>query len=476
MQQPATTSAQLPAAGMPLETSDASVDGVRGGGEILRRALLRGVVAAAAGAAGSAWLAACGLSSQQSAPTGRTAKGQVTLTLASPGDSAVQADKWKPLLSAWQQRFPEVQLQQDIFGAGMPQYNDKLGVVFAGGGSYDALQMHWTVVGDIMTRGWMQPLDALIAKDKAVNLADFPPHIVAAHSWRTKQYGIPFIGNPIVPWFNASLYANYGAVPPADHVKANRWTTTQWLDSARGTTRGQGDDKTWGYGGAGRGTGIGGVNYWLPVVWTFGGDLWNKGITALALDSKEALAGLDFFADAIVRHEVAPPVSQPALWDETSGKIGMGTYSPYTDFKKYAWQPGMAINPTGPGGGFHLTGSQSYGICKQTKHTDDAWLWCKWLSEDGVKIWMDLADQTAPQRKSHIEYAGWTKTRKPWETFWPTVLQNQRLPVTVPGWTAIFEIFSAEYDQVLTGKMTSQQAVARAKPQIDLKLKALPDK
>jgi multiple sugar transport system substrate-binding protein len=462
MRQPATESAPPRAVGMPM------------GIGLRRRALLRRAAVSAAAAEGWAWLAACGRSSEQGSSTGRTAKGPVTLTLASPGDAAVQADKWKPLLSAWQQRFPDVQLAQDVFGASMPQYSDRLGVVFAGGGGYDALQMHWTVVGDIMTRGWMQPLDALIARDRSVNLADFPAHIVAAHQWRNKQYGIPFIGNPIVPWFNADLYAGYGVTTPADHVKGNRWTLTQWLDSARATTRGQGDDKTWGYGGGGKGTGVAGVNYWLPVVWSFGGDLWNKDVTALALDSREALAGLDFFANAIVKQEVAPPVSQSASWDETSGKVGMGTYSPYTDFKKYAWQPGMAVNPRGTGGVFHLTGSQSYGICKQTEHTDDAWLWCKWLSDDGVKIWMDLADQTAPQRKSHIEYTGWTRTRKPWETFWPAVLESQRLPVTIPGWTAIFEIFSAEYDQVLAGKMTAQEAVARAKPQIDGKLKSLP--
>jgi ABC-type glycerol-3-phosphate transport system substrate-binding protein len=336
--------------------------------------------------------------------------------------------------------------------------------------------MHWTVVGDIMTRGWMEPLDARIAKDRSVNMADFPPYVVGAHQWRGKQYGVPFIGNPIVPWFNASLYTRYGATTPAEHVKANRWTLTQWLDTARSTTRGQGDDKTWGYGGAGRGTGVGGVNYWLPVVWSFGGDLWNKDITAFALDSKEALAGLEYFADIMGKHEVAPPVGQAALWAETTGKIGMGTYSPYTDFSRYAWQPGMGFNPRGTAAANHLCGSQSYGICKQTKHPDDAWLWVRWLSEDGVKIWMDLADQTAPQRKSHIQYEGWLKSRKPWETFWPSVLESQRLPRTIPGWTAIFQIFSAEYDLVLEGKQTAQQAVARAKPQIDNQLKLLPDK
>jgi multiple sugar transport system substrate-binding protein len=280
-----------------------------------------------------------------------------------------------------------------------------------------------------------------------------------------------------VPYFNASLYPRLGiTTTPADHVTANKWTLTQWLDAAKSTTRGQGDDRTWGYGGAGKGNGIGGVAYWLPYVWAFGGDLWNKDLTAFALDSKEALAGLEFFADTMNKNAVAPPLSETMLWDEASGKIGMGTYSPYTDFKRYAWQPGMAVNPRGTAPLYHLCGSQSYGITKQTKHTDDSWLWVRWLSEDGVKIWMDLADQTAPQRKSHIQYEGWLKTRKPWETFWPAVLESQRLPVTIPGWNAVFDIFSAEYDQVLAGKQTAQQAVAKTKPQIDAKLKALPDR
>jgi multiple sugar transport system substrate-binding protein len=420
-------------------------------------------------------LAACGQSEANNTLT-RSSKERVTITLATPGDAAVQTDKWKPMLAAWQQRFPDVQIAQDIFGAGMPQYNDKLVITFAGGQFYDALQMHWTVVGDIMTRGWMQPLDALIAKDKTVNMADFPPHIVSAHQWRGKQYGVPFIGNPIVPYFNASLYTSQGVTTPADYIKSNKWTLQQWLDTTKSTTRGQGDDKTWGYGGGGKGNGIGGVNYWLPYVWAFGGDLWNKDITAFALDSKEALQGLQFFADIIVKNQVAPPISQPALWDEGSGKIGMGTYSPYTDFKRYSWTPGMALNPVGTGPLAHLCGSQSYGICTQTKHRDDAWLWVRWLSLDGVKTWMDLADQTAPQRKSHIQYEGWLKTRKPWETFWPAVLESQRLPTTIPGWTAIFEIFAAEYDQVLAGKQTAQDAVSKTKPQIDAKLKTLPQK
>ena len=180
----------------------------------------------------------------------------------------------------------------------------------------------------------------------------------------------------------------------------------------------------------------------------------------------------------IVKHEVAPPVSQGALWDISTGKIATGTFSPNNvlDFQKYTWQPGMVANPRGSAGLWHLCGSQSYGIGQQSKHVDDAWLWCKWLSEDGVKLWLDRSVRTAPQRKSQIQYAGWTKTRQPWETAWPAVLETQRLPVTIPGWQAIFEIFSAEYDQALAGKVTVQQAVVKAKPAIDEKLKRLPDK
>src|SRR5688500_4216956 len=175
MQQPDGAGAQSHADGRPTGQG-----GLPGGRVQLGRGARRdrrALVGAAAGLTGATWLAACGLA-QQGGALGRSSKGQVTLSIASPGDAAVQTDKWKPLLAAWRQRFPEVQSAQDIAGASMPLYNDKLVVVFASGGSYDALQMHWTVVGDIMTRGWMQPLDALIAKDRSVNMADFPPYVV----------------------------------------------------------------------------------------------------------------------------------------------------------------------------------------------------------------------------------------------------------------------------------------------------------
>ena len=70
-----------------------------------------------------------------------------------------------------------------------------------------------------------------------------------------------------------------------------------------------------------------------------------------------------------------------------------------------------------------------------------------------MKIWLDQAVRTAPQRKSQIQYPGRMKSRQAWETAWPAVLETQRLPTTIPGWQAIFEVFSAEFDQALMGKV-----------------------
>jgi hypothetical protein len=82
-----------------------------------------------------------------------------------------------------------------------------------------------------------------------------------------------------------------GQSTPAEYAGTDTWTWDQFLRTARETTRGEGEEKTWGYGGQGRGTGVAGVNFWLPVVSASGGDLWNRDLTATTLDSEEALAG-----------------------------------------------------------------------------------------------------------------------------------------------------------------------------------------
>ncbi len=431
----------------------------------------RQAVGLATGMAGGVISAACALSPGPTLP-GNQSKGSVTLGVSVAWGSQVQADQWKPVLDAWQQHYPNITLDVNGFqGNSVADYKKKLITVLAGGEVYDALYTHFSIAGEMMAKKLFIPLDQLLAKDKnEVNLADFPASTLAGDKWKGTQYALPFDNAPISFWYNADLFRRYGVRTPTEYVTANTWTWDQFLQTASQTTRGVGDDKTWGYGGQGRGTGVAGVNFWLPYVWSFGGDLWNEDMTAFALDTKEAMAGLQFFADLIVKHQVAPPVDQGGQWAYGTGKVPTGVFSVsiLQLLKTYDWALGMAPNPSGPAGRFHYTGSGSYGIYAGRKHQDEAWLWCRWITTDAVKVWLDLGLWTAPLRKSQAQYQGWLKARQPWETEWPKVLETIRAPrAAITGWQEIMTVFSEQYDQALAGKITVQQAVEAAKKPIN---------
>jgi multiple sugar transport system substrate-binding protein len=352
--------------------------------------------------------------------------------------------------------------------AGTADFRVKVITALAAGTVYDALHPHHVLSGEFMAKGLLLPLDGLAAKDRDIRMDDFPALLLDTYTWRGKKYGVPIEVNPGAFFFSKDIFTKLGVRTPAEHAKAGRWTWDQFLATAKEVTQGQDDAKTWGWGqGSGRGTGYWGWDPWMPIVWAMGGDMWTKDLTGLALDTKEALAGLQFFADLMLKHQVAPPVDQSKLWDHATGKIAMGTIKPFMVplYKDYAWTPGMVVRPSGPAGTFTSAGSSMFGIYANTKRQDDAWLWCKWISDAGMKVWLDNGYFTAPPRKSLATYPGWLKSRQPWEDadVWAKSAERTRLPKALPGWDAIIAAFSAEFDQALAGKVTPQQAVEKAK-------------
>jgi multiple sugar transport system substrate-binding protein len=440
-----------------------------------------GLGAGALAGAGAGALAACGASGAAGGGTGGQGAGAASgtpksLAVAANTGAGTQLEAWKPIWPAWEQQYPQIKLETLTGIAGTDEFRVKLVAALAGGTNYDALHIHHILSGEFMAKSLLRPLDGIIGKDKDVRLEDFPALLAGAYRWRGKQYGVPIEANPWAVDFNADLFAQQGVKTPAELARDNAWTWDQLLATAKQMTRGQGEEKTWGYGGFGRGTGYWGWTYWLPVVWSQGGDLWNKDATAFGLDGKEGLAGVQFFADLMLKHEVAPPVDQGKLWDNATGRVGLGSFAPFTvpNFKTYSWKPGMATNPRGPAGANHASGSSMFGIYAKAKLPDEAWLWTKWISDQGVKTWLDTGGFTAPTRKSLTQYRGWTSSRQPWESVdaWTRAVETLRLPLAVPGWDPAIKALAVQIDQALLGKLAVEQALQQAKVEVNAILKA----
>lgn len=432
---------------------------------ITRRASFADAAALLAGGAGVV-LAAC--TPPVTAPGAATpgAQGERTLRVAANTGTGYQLDQWKPIWDAWAQQHPNIKLDALAGVGNTTEWRVKVLTALAGGNVYDVIHPHHVLSGEFMGKDLLKPLDPFIAKDKDVRMDDFPSYLANTYKWRGKQYGLPAEANPWLLAYNADYFAQVGATPPPEYAKTNKWTLDQFIATAKETTRSTGDDQTWGYGGS-RGTGYWGWTYWLPAVWAFGGDIWTADNTALALDTKEAQAGLQWYVDLMLKQAVAPPVDQSKLWDPTNGKIGMIPFAPFVvpTFEKYSWKAGMMPLPTGTAGVFHAGGSSSWTIYKGTKNDDIAWTWCKWFTDAGVKAMMDYGYFTAPMRNSLAQYPGWVKSRKPWESadVWAQAIKTFRLPLALPGWDQAITALAALLDQALAGKITVQSAIDQAK-------------
>ncbi len=436
------------------------------------------VAATTASSATSAAVQSASAVSSSASPAASTASVQsagVTLKIAVAEGGQSQAVQWDPIWAAWQQLHPEFKTTVNSFtGLSVDQYREKLITLLAGGETFDNLYFHHVISGEFMGHGLLRPIDSYIAQNaSAVNTSDYSPYLLKIFGWEGKQYGLPQEANPWATWYNSDLLARSGLQKPEELIQSNKWDwTTGFLDLAKSATHKGSDAQTWGYGGWGNGQGYWGWTYWLPPVWSNGGDLWTSDFKHLALDQDPAIEALQFWADLSTKYDVAPPQDQGKQWDQTAGQIAMGSFAPFTvpNFDKFHWKPGMVVNPSGPAAGaFYASGTSAFGISTLSKNPDPAWQWCQWICTDGVKIWLDHGFFTAPPRKSLATYPGWVSSRKPWESVdtWAKATAAIRLPAAVPGWTDAINALSKELNLALLGKQTAKDAIAKVKAPID---------
>ena len=137
-------------------------------------------------------------------------------------------------------------------------------------------------------------LQALLAGQSAFNPSDFEPAALAAWQRGPALYGLPADAVPQVMFYNQTLFASAGIAAPAPG-----WTWDDWLAKAKQLTVRSNDSNTISqYGTA--------LSTWAGMVWGNGGELLSADGTQSLLDSPAASAGVQFAADMVNLHRVAP--------------------------------------------------------------------------------------------------------------------------------------------------------------------------
>ncbi len=131
----------------------------------------------------------------------------------------------------------------------------------------------------------------------AGDLSDYYPGILAVNEHDGGVYGLPWIAQPVVLYFNRGLFDAADMDYPT-----NEWTWDDFMTAATALTLdndGDGNTDQWGFTN----------NSWPPpyiFIWQAGGELINADFTEVPLDSPEAVAGMEFYLNTAYNPEMSP--------------------------------------------------------------------------------------------------------------------------------------------------------------------------
>lgn len=135
------------------------------------------------------------------------------------------------------------------------------------------------------------------APQTAGDLNDYYPGILAVNQFEGDTYGLPWIAQPVVVYYNRGLFDAAGLDYPQDD-----WTWDDFTETARALTLdtdSDGNVDQWGFTN----------NSWPPptiFIWQAGGELISPDFTTAPIDSPEFVRGFEFYLSTAYNPEMSP--------------------------------------------------------------------------------------------------------------------------------------------------------------------------
>ncbi|MDZ4717262.1 MAG: sugar ABC transporter substrate-binding protein [Roseiflexaceae bacterium] len=340
-------------------------------------------------------LAACG---GQTTSTGST---QATLAPAAPSGEKAKirlatwtgVDESKELQAVIDQINTTATTFEIVLEAQPADYYTKIQTNLAGGTAADLLWLSQEYITGYAQKGVLLDITDRLATDSqpAAKLADYYPSVLQTAQYNGKTYGLPWIAQPVVLYYNPKLFADAGVAPPDEN-----WTWDTFKDAAAALTKDtDGDGKIDQYGTA--------FNGWPPIqmfIWQAGGEVISEDRMTSPIDSPEALAGANFYSDIIYnpKYAATEDVIKEQGFSELAknGKVAMfyggaGDDLDYAHTKdpKFA-ELKMALVPKGPKNRSNFAWTASTVINAATKNPEQAYAALVALTE-GIQHWKIVA-------------------------------------------------------------------------------------
>lgn len=310
------------------------------------------------------------------------------------------ADKVKVTLSTWVGVDEAKELQAvidkvnaaatdyQIISNPIPQdYYTQIQTQLAGGSGSDLLWLDQDHIASFADSGILLDISDRVAKaDKAsaANLSDYFPGVLQTAQVGGKTFGLPWIAQPVILYYNKTMFDTAGIKYPDDS-----WTWQTFKDAAAKltlTTNG----KITQYGTVFTG--------WPPLdmfVWQAGGNLISADRASSPIDSPEVQQAVDFYTSILYNEKYAP--SEATIKDRggndqfKAGQVAMAFGGAADDLDR---APGLKVGvsrvPMGPKSRATFSWTASMVINAQSKNPDQAYAALVALT-DGIQHWKVMA-------------------------------------------------------------------------------------
>jgi len=362
----------------------------------------------------------------------------------------------KPLLAEFERQNPDIRVELIHIPDAYPH---KVRLMAASGKMPDVLFMESQTMPGFAKSGVLRDLGPFLDADTELRRDDFYPPVMDAMSWKGTLYGIPRDLSNLVMFYNQRLFDEAGVPYP----EAN-WTYEDMVAKAKRLTNGDH-------------FGVGFAPYplyWLPYLWSDGGDLFDPARTRSTLLEPESLAALERYRDLRIKHRVAPTEAQVgnARMSQlfAQGKLAMmvGGRWVVPGFRKkldFPWD--VAPFPRGKAGSVVDADSSGWSVAKSSRQPDKAWRLIRFLASKPAIAAFTESGLIVPSRPDVARSEAFTKGAPASSQVFLDVIATARPTPTTPSYDEIqYELIDG-LGPAWNGEMELEEALRPIVKRID---------
>ncbi len=407
-----------------------------------------------------AWLVAvCALLvGPMSAVGARSSQAPVNLTFALWDKNQIPA--MQTIITEFQRLHPNVKITiQQTPWAG---YWNKLLTLTAGGSGYDVFWMNGPNFPTYASKGALLDLTPYMTNDK-IDLTQYPKSLIDLYTWKGHRYALVKDMDTIGLFYNKTIFDQMHMAYPTCN-----WTWQDYANAARKLTVKQG----------GRTTQYGTMIFntvqqvYGDIFAAYGGSVLNAAKTRSVIASPSNIQAANLLQGMIKNGSAMAGTSTTALTEDLafeSGKIAMvldGSWMviPYSSMMKKGYTADVTCLPKGPKGRISVIHGLGMVVNAKTKYPSEAWQFSRFLSSSFA---------ASAQAKTGTVIPTLAGSQKPWiasrpnmhlQVFMDEMNGSVQFPASL-GFSEWWDILTKDFDLMLLGKKTPQEALTTIQSQ-----------